>query len=128
MEVQVFGTYFFKNHSNMDLGNFDTKVEVPDGLKEHEVLSYLCQKEEGGFINPLHRILAKEDKQFMGTCKIKLASFVHKKVADQDAVDSDDFDSVDVVSGKMVLSDEFGDLAEEVEPVKKKIGRPKKDV
>lgn len=123
MKVQVYGVYYFKNHRNKDIKNYDCEVEVPDGLKEHEVLSLLTTKERTGFVNPLHRVLAKKDEAFLGVKKVRLASFVEKMVVPED----EGMDSIEENSdGKMVLSDEFGDLGDEVAP-KKRIGRPKKN-
>jgi len=119
MQVTIEGTFYFTNRKIKEIDGFEEKIEVKDGMKEHEVLSLMMDHKK----SPLLQILKKKHPSFSGLRKIRLASFVEEIPADEeiDTLESlsEPDDSVDHV-GTITADKEFGDIAQTLGGVKKK--------
>jgi hypothetical protein len=119
MQVTIEGTFYFTNRKIKEIDGFEEKLEVKDGMKEHEILSLMMDYKT----SPLVAVLRKKHPKFAGLRKIKLASFVEQIPADEEVdtlesltMEDDEIDSV----GTITADKEFGDIAQALGGAKKR--------
>lgn len=120
MQVTVEGKYVVSSRKIKELVNFETKVNVPDGLTENEIKSLLAKSKE----SPLAKKLREEDKQFYALSKFRLLDFSKTLPADE-VVDTPESLGINKKaekkpSGKITANQEFDDISDALSDKPKK--------